>query len=736
MDFTTKAKQQTFAFRINVDSSTGGLWIDDVEVHKLFTGGHGLVTNGSFESGSDGALPNGWHFIVNRHADVTMAVNSRYSVDGSRSLVINNKSLRKPNVFGSLYQDVKLRPGKRYNLSCLARCDGASDLQFILGKRWKKRFHLKGINKDWKKFEFEFTAEPKDFSHGNYMIRLNTDGTTKSAYIDSICIVPAGIRVIGPDAFQRNQLYLLPELHVKLKALKTIPKQLPQFTIPSGGKFFTGGNGTLPAATDLNGRIALGWDQKGLIFLADVNDNRIVTDSKSNLWQGDSVQLRIDQEGRLNEGEKHSDLELGFSPAKNGVKTWCWKIERPLSEQEVRVAGGTRPGGYFIAAHLSWSFLNRVDFKNRKPFSFNVVINDNDGKNRRIAFMAHGIHISKSSLWNTLAVFNTGKPQLDILQTQQKVFKSFSGKLVAAGITRKPPWTINAVITDARQKTFNFSIPASVAIMPSQLAKANFKFPLDKISCGPFTVKFSIPGVAVAVNVAAIKVDLAKKQLQALDRIDRTVANTEKELEQLYPNGKVSRYIELLLTEIKRQAALQRNDLQLREGAAAHSLYLRRGEIAVRELDQAAKMLAEKLSVLRRGAKLPATWMYVSSPTVLDHGWLKGEAENEQGQREKRDILFVGYGHFGDTIRDLPLFQKLGGNIIQIEIGPNSFFPNPGNGNEFSKVSLDIFKKRVDQTLKRAWENNIKVCLLLSPHYSPNWWLKKNTPNCKPSPGS
>lgn len=63
------------------------------------------------------------------------------------------------------------------------------------------------------------------------------------------------------------------------------------------------------------------------------------------------------------------------------------------------------------------------------------------------------------------------------------------------------------------------------------------------------------------------------------------------------------------------------------------------------------------------------------APVLLRGGFPYAELESSRGRRQLRPVLFAGYGHFTDVIRDLPEFSSIGANLIQIEIGPSSIFP-------------------------------------------------------------
>ncbi|UKI29683.1 MAG: beta-galactosidase [Lentisphaeria bacterium] len=77
-------------------------------------------------------------------------------------------------------------------------------------------------------------------------------------------------------------------------------------------------------------------------------------------------------------------------------------------------------------------------------------------------------------------------------------------------------------------------------------------------------------------------------------------------------------------------------------------------------------------------------------------------------------------------------------NTVTVEIGPRMVFPKEGRSHEF-EPDFTYFDNRYNSLLQKAWENDIQVCLLVSPHYCPKWLLDKypdmkipERPNRKP----
>ena len=81
-------------------------------------------------------------------------------------------------------------------------------------------------------------------------------------------------------------------------------------------------------------------------------------------------------------------------------------------------------------------------------------------------------------------------------------------------------------------------------------------------------------------------------------------------------------------------------------------------------------------------------------------------------------MFFNGYGHFGQIVTDMEKWPRYGTNIVQIEFGPNRVFPREG-------MTDDAPMRETLHTLDRAQKAGVAVCLLISPHYFPQWAMAK-----------
>ncbi len=172
-----------------------------------------------------------------------------------------------------------------------------------------------------------------------------------------------------------------------------------------------------------------------------------------------------------------------------------------------------------------------------------------------------------------------------------------------------------------------------------------------------------------------------------------------------------------------------------------------RSDIALGKLERADYVLnfinnlydrnENNLNAYLAGTKQPLTVTRYRTGNIKINGYsfIADTFDPVSRKSGRRDLFFVGYGHFEQVRRDVPLFQKLGCNIIQIETGPNRGIINPPvkKGEEFH-VETRTVEDDIVQVLRNAEVNNVAVCLLLSPHYFPNW-IKDKYPELKNNNG-
>jgi len=111
----------------------------------------------------------------------------------------------------------------------------------------------------------------------------------------------------------------------------------------------------------------------------------------------------------------------------------------------------------------------------------------------------------------------------------------------------------------------------------------------------------------------------------------------------------------------------------------------RRGEVRraleqVGDLEAMAARLQDRLPPALAGQPpLPSVprWTGEQRPAIRRSSFL-GPARRPGESPVERPIFFNGYGHFGQVIADMEKWPGYGANILQIELGPSSIFPEEG----------------------------------------------------------
>jgi hypothetical protein len=113
----------------------------------------------------------------------------RFARSGKASLCLKNPSARKPNVFGSLTQTVRVHPNKRYTLSCYVKTSGGGEAWIGGGRRWEHRFALPAQTEGWQRVVGSFTTAQGE---AQFTVRINTDSATDGLWVDDVMLEAGG----------------------------------------------------------------------------------------------------------------------------------------------------------------------------------------------------------------------------------------------------------------------------------------------------------------------------------------------------------------------------------------------------------------------------------------------------------------------------------------------------------------------------------------------------------------
>lgn len=143
---------------------------------------------------------------------------------------------------------------------------------------------------------------------------------------------------------------------------------------------------------------------------------------------------------------------------------------------------------------------------------------------------------------------------------------------------------------------------------------------------------------------------------------------------------------------------------------------IRRAFMQIPDMDVMAKKLERELSEAlagRRNFPEVPRWTGTERPKIVGSSFVAPVTfPSHSSSSVLRPVFFVGYGHFGQVRADIEKFPRYGINIIQIEFGPNSVFPNEG-------VVSDEPIRETLSVPDRSAKAGVAVNLLISPHYFP-----------------
>jgi len=678
-----------------------------------------LVLNGSFENGPTGGTPDGWSLGISGNAQASLTVTDEAAALGGRSLLLTDKSAMSPNVYGSLVQWVKgIEPDTEYEMSVMIKAVNAKNVLFCFGKNWKVRFRPANLSADWTKYTFKFKLPAAEIdSDGKIPLVIGVDDLAEKIYLDNLAIYPAGKQLVSANELQNEKLWLIPRFPGSLDNLKAIPAGLPVMKFPQSASFAS--TGKMPAANEFAGEAALAYDDAGLYFFIRVNDNSANPQSGENMWRGDSIQMRIDQAGLAAKSAQASDLEFGVAVDLQGkVHTWDWTTSKELPGEKTKLTALRDANGYFVAGRLDWSLLSELKYPGKRFFTVSLIGNDANRANQRdVYFLTRGIHDEKDASQYFKALLTGSAPAAGVFADNVVTTGNLTGKVIANGEAAK----IEAKVTDSAGKVSVSELAAKVAAGKDQLLQLKYDLPLANAAEGAGKVEFLADG-KVLCGFDFAKSDPVKAAALWLDSAAARLTELNGKFAALDPAQKSSLYVAVPLAVLNDKLIVFKNRFA-KAGNDVKMLYVRRAELMKPGVDAALDDLQKSYDFIQKGGKLPLTYQYQGNLKLVN-GWPQAEMLASDGTKSVRQLMYSGYGHFGNMKSDLPNFHAWGENIIQIELGPKSIYPARGQTREFEpdlKGASGLF-----QMLDAARDNQLQVCFLISPHYVPQWLLDAN----------
>lgn len=666
----------------------------------------------SFLSGTPGKIAQYWNWRIRGNADHSAAVEP-----AGIGMVFSNRTGKVLHTYSILSQNVQLLPGKRYKLTICFWGKG-KPLRLVVGRKWACRFLTRTARAEMTRQSFEFTAPGgENLVKGKTPVMVILENPAEEIHIDRISLKPVEEIVIPPEQFVAKRVWRMKRLASGSSVPHSIPAGLPVIRFPGDGKI---ANGKLPSPQDFSAECSIAFDDNGFWIFGNVRDNECSVADGPAIFNGDSIQIRLNKEAKLANDSLPSDLEIGFAVDRTGKAfSYCFDgapyAGRSLPPEICRLQGRRTKNGYFFAACISWKIWGAKAVFPQK-FTFTLVCNDVDRDGRRhIYYLTPGIHDGKRSADFCLALPEQKSPSAWIdLQEDPDLAHTLAGKLIVSG---KTSGVISAVITGRDKKPKTIQLYDMNRVPEEGILKLPVELPLAPLTPAPrYRVEFRVGSQSLGswiITNSVWKAELLlKSYLERLEKLNKGLA-VQKKI-PLYIRTQLFIFNELL-PQLNRRFS---------EALPAGKLWY------ARETLRAAPGIADALSELEKmqksyaaGEIFPVAWNLPTGDVKIVDGWPFAEAVDENGKKQFRPVICAGFGHFETIDRNIAKLQYMGCNTVHIDTGPTRVFPFPGKTEEFEAVWPE-WDRRFVNTLKGACENNVKIGLMLSPHFV-KWIIDK-----------
>ena len=633
-----------------------------------------------------------------------------------------------------------LKQGAKYKCGLSVKAQQAGSVMLIFG--WEERHSLTplGKNFDWIDLSYNFT---NTYGFTNMDLILLIESATKAVWFDDVyfCEVKddgtLGPNLVKNGTFdadtgvqeseneQVNGLYALykniesrdkftlSEIKQVLGAFKYAPvykatginidgnlsewNGYPKFGLPTKPdqyQVYIAGSDK-----DIDAYCQYAYDDENFYLAIYVKDDIFCEDQNPDrYWNGDSIQIAMCDVGQT------YDAEFGFAHHADGVGTVHSNThgESVLSTIELKT---TQKGDETIyEARIPWSTRYK-DGVLPEGFLFDVIVNDNDGKDRAYCVeLAPGIAEGKNSKEFPYLEFVTDKKDCyawiqgpDVVSEGEE--STYSFYLINEGDDKEI--TLSATGSD---KVETVKVPAQSGI------RRTYKPVFSGYGKQEFVVeaKFGEESIKTSYDVSV------QPGLDSFDplftEMDAMAIELKTILDQCTAQGIATDYELVNYKVIERFCTIIREDFGAGEYDRAFYVY-----DSCKKLFEDAKASCEAYLA---GTKKPQTVTRFKTGEVTIEGPMVYATTETDGIIEKRPYFFTGYGHFENAIDpDLDHFEQFGINLVQLSMDPAWGVITPVSGNEMFKFNYDTgVVTRMKKYMKRAEENNIQVCVLLGIH--------------------
>jgi hypothetical protein len=682
------------------------------------------MANPGFEESTEGR-PAGWEWGTGREAKASLAVDTAVRHGGAASVRLTSSSPTSPHVYGSLAQRVQgLQPRRLYRLTFWAKGDGVGVCWFGGGREWAQRVMFPTGTYDWRQLSGDFETGEDETS---FELRINVDSVTAALWLDDVTL-----RLVGP-VIPNGAVTSVEESGLTAACVYPVPR-LPAdplvidgdlndwARLPAPALYLDGTSARLSypdygGPADLSATVRLAYDAAALYLAVVVTDDVFHQPlGGPSAWWNDNVQLAFDPlSDRTANAYGADDRELSLT-CRPGGGDEVYELSPNTAAAPAGVwlkASRQGAGGVTYEARIEWSALGAGGGTHGRAIGFNVLLNDSDDDRRGYLEWTEGIGVRKDpSSFATLLLVDPA-----VAAEQPAVYVRLQRPvLYEADLLAGNAWVAGAAV--GRKLDLRAQVDEAPAFLQTEieprtaLTSVTLGTALDAIPFGPHTVAVSVGAKARGETAfeRSAGIGIAK---ELIDGVERDLPALEALLVKSEAAKVPTDYQRLRWRIATLFVAYGRDDLAHGEVERA----VRVGRALRTAVDEARDALLRLDTGTYRPPLVPR--YRTGRIEVVGRSFIADTEVPSTGLRERRPVFFTGYGHFGRVREHLPIMEELGANIIQIENGPSSTLPAE------DRVDTSGAVDHVVRSLELGRDHHVAVCLLVSPHYFPDWALQK-----------
>lgn len=718
----------------------------------IFTLVSAMITIPETASASDTTTAPDWTIEENGGIQVDYDIDDTTSHSGKASLRIKDISKQAPNVYLTMYRTIyNLRPGTTYECTMWYKTSNDFSMSWFGLNNYMQRTRIYKST-EWAKATCLFTP-PEGQPFIIFRFAIETPGTI---WLDDMQLSESGANKNyfsnpGFEPTATSGVNTKPEFFYSEAESAYTSKNFTTAQLPyvfSCGKYYPvvkRSDVTIDAdisdwkdaykvklpvmksqlndpfklykdEKDFSAEAALACDDEYIYMMTDVKDS--IHLPKDTYWQGDSMQIAFGTAGKFLS-------EIGLQCDAEGKP----QINASSNDIAAKIKFATKLNndGVIYEAAIPWSILTKTPMD--PSLLFDILVNDNDTGNRKYTEWTPGIGSTKDS---------SGFVKPAYIAEDTKQLYSIAGKTSVSMGDSENYEIFLANLTDEAKNLKITSYDAKGTATTRNLT-------LQAQSGTQISITYSFPDI----GETPIKADIDDGSGNVTNlETDVTVGPTKQYMKDIFADIKTNKLpaLQSLLDQCK-EKGIQTDYEQLKYNVINY--FISQGEILAKSNITRSKYVGDNILKLYNEATASLTAYLDGSQTpqlvpkiadedvkISGYQFMGHVTDPETGKVEDSPIIFTGFGHFQYCAQSVPVFPQYGVNLIQQEIGPSRIiiggtsvgtgFDNTGLQNHTFgdyknsySITYDYIKQYVLPVLQNLQDENMKIDVLLSPHYFP-----------------